>query len=253
MNTKRKFSMKKYTKITSIEPEKLLNVLFLTLIAMTTLGLAISLWSIIDTIFEADLQKRSLCISSKCIEYFSGKISGSLFIIGLTAKSLTVTATCGGIIVAILGYLNNAQSSALGNHIAHLSIFGDYVKLEIEKLDRLNKSDFDILFLYNFIFVDSKKGLTAASKEYRIFIIELNNQIDQSNKQAKKAATGSFRYKPHQERIIKNLRKIGVSMDFMPRNDFFEAEGQIFTLINTINKSFCSNQDIPIILKRFYI
>lgn len=238
---------------TDARPENLLNFLVFLLLSTLFAGISLSILSLFATTQQSDLHLQSICFRSECINFFLETISGSVWIISFTGKALTIIATCGGIVVAILGYLNNAQSSALGNHIAHLSIFSEYVKSEIHKLDRLHISDFDILFLYNLIFTESRKGMTSVSTSYRRLIEELNSEIDASNKQASKAASGSFRYKPHQERIIKILKKIGISIEFMPRNDFFEAEGQTFSLINTINKSFCLNQDVPNLKQRIYI
>ncbi|MQM32091.1 MAG: hypothetical protein CRU78_16905 [Candidatus Accumulibacter phosphatis] len=165
---------------------------------------------------------------------------------------MVALATTGGIIVALLSYLNSASATALTNHIAHFTIFQDYVSNEIAKRRGISPGSIDILVLYNLIFSTSRNGKTDVSDGYIDFVCQLNALIDFSNEQAQRAKEGSFRYKQHQERIRDHLMGAGLTVSFAPRNDFFETEGQVFALIDRVNQSFCYSASVPVLIPRKY-
>lgn len=226
-------------------------IFFIKIIAL--LGLGLSTISFANTLISEKLYDQSLCISNKCLESFYTSYEYSLLTLKATFDTLVAFSTIGGIVVALLSYLNTASTAALSNHIAHYSIFQNYVANEISRRSRVSASSVDNLVWYNYIFSTSRSGKTNVSKEYVKFIKELNELISESNKSAEKAIDGSFRYKPHQEKIIAHLEKSGLELSYLPRNDFFEIEGQIFSLIDRVNQSFCYTQDIPQLTKRKYI
>lgn len=170
-----------------------------------------------------------------------------------TLDFLVAVATIGGIIVALLSYLNSSSAAALSNHIAHFSIFQNYVSNEVVKRDRISPTSVDHLVWYNLIFSTSRSGKTDVSDTYINFVKDLNALIANSNSQAERAHEGSFRYKTHQERIKPYLKKAGIDVPFSPRNDFFEMEGQLFSLIDRVNQSFCYTDSVPILEERKYI
>jgi hypothetical protein len=176
-----------------------------------------------------------------------------IYIANATLKLLVSVATVGGIIVALLNYLNNSNTSALSNHIAHFSIFNSYINDEIEKLSMISPSSVDVLSFYNCIFDKSRTGKTDISNKYIKFVAKLNEEISTSNDKSRNPKVGQFRYKEHQNRIISILKETGITMNYLPRNDFFEAEGQVLSLIERVNQSFCYNDSVPLLEKRHYI
>lgn len=206
-----------------------------------------------STIVETGLSNLPLCFTNECVSYFLGEIESSITLANLTLTALVAIATIGGIITALLSYLNNSNTSALSNHIAHFSIFHSYINSEIGKLDMVSTDSVDILALYNFIFSNSKRGRTDVSKPYISFVKQLNREVDLSNNRSTNGKEGSFRYREHQGRVIKSLKDAGINMERLPRKDFFEAEGQVFSLLEKVNQSFCYLETVPSVKERSYI
>lgn len=230
-----------------------LNILTHTLLIVSVLGFGFSLITFICTGFQENLFGESMCFNNSCVEIFTKRFDQSFLIAKATLDFLVAIATTGGIVVALLSYLNSASTAALTNHIAHFSIFQNYVINEISKRNRISPSSVDTLVWYNIIFSTSRSGKTDVSSSYIAFVNELNDLINKSNEQAVHAIEGSFRYKPHQDRIKEQLKKAGVEVFFSPRNDFFEMEGQLFSLIDRVNQSFCYSHAVPALLERKYI
>uniref|UniRef100_E6QE24 Uncharacterized protein n=1 Tax=mine drainage metagenome TaxID=410659 RepID=E6QE24_9ZZZZ len=117
----------------------------------------------------------------------------------------------------------------------------------------ISPSSVDVLSLYNCIFDKSRTGKTDISKNYIEFVEKINKEISTSNDKSSNPKVGSFRYTEHQRRIILILKDTGITMNYLPRNDFFEAEGQVFSLIERVNQSFCYTDSVPLLKKRHYI
>ena len=149
-------------------------------------------------------------------------------------------------------YLATVSSSILTNHIAHFAIFKDCVDGEIKKRSSVNESSVDILSWYNSVFPRSRVGEITVSNSYVSWVNELNRIIGNSNSKMTSPADGSFRYTDHQTKITKHLAKIGIALDRYPRNDFFEIEGQVFLLIDSINESFSFPEKLPRTAERRY-
>ncbi|MXI49842.1 hypothetical protein GRW89_25320 [Pseudomonas moraviensis] len=101
-----------------------------------------------------------------------------------------------------MSYFNSVSATALSNHISHYSILQNYVTLEVSKRNRVAPAPVDVFVWYNLIFSKSRIGKTTISDEYCSVILAINDQILFSNEQAINAMQGSFRYMPHQKRII---------------------------------------------------
>lgn len=224
---------------------------FLTLIAI--LGFGFSGLIACISVYKKGLLDLPICLDSDCVGYFLNEIESAVTLAGATMGVMVSVATVGGIVVALLSYLNSSNTSALSNHIAHFSIFHNYVGGEIEKLSMVSPGSVDILSLYNFIFHKSRSGKTDVAASYIDIVNDINAEITASNGKAEFSEDGSFRYKDHQNRIICVLKKLGIKMAYLPRNDFYEAEGQVFLLIERINQSFCYSDSVPNIVKRRYI
>lgn len=148
---------------------------------------------------------------------------------GLQATlSLTITAfTVIGIYFAVLNYISTAKTSAISNHLLNLGTFKDYINDELDRKGRVSKQSIDTFRWYNLIFPDSKNGQLNPGEKYRKILFDIEKCIIQSNEEYANSKTPSFAYKPHQERIINALRNTGITIEFMPRNDFHESEKQI--------------------------
>lgn len=230
-----------------------LGKLILFLLFCAAIGFGLSLITTVYTGIKDGFFSLPLCFHKECVKSVITEFEYSFTIAKATLDFLVAVATIGGIIVALLSYLNSSSTAALTNHIAHFSIFQNYIINEIAKRDRISPASVDNLVWYNLIFSTSRSGKTDVSERYIKFVKELNVLIGQSNVQAERAHHGSFRYKPHQEKIIPQLKKAGIDVSFLPRNDFFEMEGQLFSLINRVNQSFCYSNSVPLLEERRYI
>lgn len=229
-----------------------LNMLVAGLLLVAAIGVLISVMAVITTGVGGVFSRR-LCFNNDCIKEFLGLFDQSFLILTATLNLLVGLATIGGIIVALMSFLNSANATALTNHISHFSIFQSYLAVEISKRNRISATSVDTFVWYNLIFSNSRAGKTTISDEYCSRISGLNNEILFSSSQAKTAVQGSFRYMPHQKRIIDALALIGIALSHQPRNEFYEIEDQIFSLISSVNKSFCYSDKVPELLKRQYV
>ncbi|SDV09759.1 hypothetical protein SAMN05216558_3125 [Pseudomonas vancouverensis] len=196
---------------------------------------------------------RPLCFNNGCIKRFLELFDQSFLILTATLNLLVGLATIGGILVALMSFLNSANATALSNHISHFAIFQNYLAVEVSKRNRISPTSVDTFVWYNLIFSNSRDGKTSISDEYCSVIAALNDEILFSNEQARTAIQGSFRYMPHQKRIIDALGRLGVALSHQPRNEFYEIEDQVFALISSLNKSFCFSNKVPELLKRQYV
>lgn len=228
-------------------------VLLGVLIFVAASGYLLSAWSIISTALEGHLFSKSLCLRDECIEYWTKTNEYSLAVAKATSDFVVALATAGGIVVALMTYVSNVSNSALANHINHYAIFQTYVINEVSKRDRVSPSSVDIFLWYNTIFMESRLGLMTVSKKYNKFTSDLNDRIALSNEKAKHAIDGSYRYTDHQVRIKDKLIEIGISISSQPRNDFYEIEDQVFSLIGAVNQSFCFSSEIPRLHTRIYV
>lgn len=222
----------------------------LTLVLIAGLGLSTIV--MVVTIRAQELQKLSICLQSGCVKEFTENIEAAISVAKATLDIGIAIATIGGIFVALLSYLNSASNAALTNHIEHLKVFSEYIEKEIEKRDRLAENLFDTLLLYGSIFSQSRNGKTTVSNDYIQFMIDLNKIIDESNQRSIVGTPGGFSYNDHQRRVREHLKKIGVTIYSAPRNDYFETEAQLFSLLHRVNQSFCPPGVVPEIGRSTY-
>lgn len=232
--------------------ERFAKILFRTF----TVGCLFLLISIISTsyslIFSSNVSY-SFCLTNECLETTITLFSASIKIFQGLLIIVTSIATIGGIFLALKSYINSYNNSILHNHISHLSIFKDFILGELNKRDKLDISSFDIFKWYNLIYSESKIGSMKISTKYISAINQINAVIDSSNQKASMATNGSFLYKKHQNILISAMLPLGVEMCVLPRNNFYEVETQLMSLVSVINKEFCSDTDIPELQKRYYI
>jgi hypothetical protein len=194
----------------------------------------------------------TFCFSNECATDYFKKIDQSLLIIKATFDISVAIATVGGIFVALLSYFNAAGNAALTNHIEHLKVFCDYIETEIKKRERLRSSQIDALLLYGTIFSQSRSGKTTVSEDYKSFVVKLNELVQESNDRCVIGTPGGFSYKDHQRRIRDHLIAAGIGVYMAPRNDYFEMESQLFSLLHRIGQSFCPPGSLVQMIERKY-
>ncbi|MGF6769483.1 hypothetical protein P3T18_001953 [Paraburkholderia sp. GAS199] len=223
------------------------------LVATALIGYGFSLASLLWTSYKLQLFSLHFCLTDGCLKYWLESVPNALAVAKATSDFLVAVATTGGIIVALMSYVSSVSNSAITNHISHYSVFQSYVSNEIHKRRRIDPSAVDTFLWYNLIFPQSRDGSIKISLEYRNLVLALGACICESNAQAQYAAEGSFRFKPHQSKIIEQLKKFGIALEHQPRNDFYEIEDQVISLVDSVNKSFCFSHTIPMIDKRLYV
>lgn len=243
--------MNKLTKLIKDQPSSL-KILEAVIAATITLGLTLAFVVMISTISKMGMIDLSLCFTNSCISYYIKETDQAFAIAKATFDLGVAIATIGGIFVALFSYFNTAANSALTNHIEHLKAFREYLEAEIKKRERLTLSRIDTLYLYNIIFQHSRSGRTTVSDEYSNFITKLNDIIQESNKKCQQGSLEGFRYKDHQRKVKEHLVTAGISVEYAPRNDYFEMEGQLFSLLHRLSQSFCTPGEIPSIVERQY-
>ena len=188
---------------------------------------------------SSGLFQQRICFENSCLERFYKTFKYTLQIPVITGSAVALLITFGGVLIALQSYLATKRASALSNHLSHISIFTNYLYTEIDKRDLLSRGSFDVLQWYNLIYKNSRNGDLSISREYKEAIRAINSVILHSNSLVSKVKPGEFRYKPHQESMINALSALGIKLTFTPRLAFYDIEGQIFDIIDIVNKSFC--------------
>lgn len=233
------------------QPRSLI-ILGFTLALVLIIGLGLAAAIAIATIYDEKLHLLSVCLNSNCVNRLAKSIEAALATAKATLDFGVAIATIGGIFVALLSYLSTASNAALTNHIEHLKVFTEYIEAELEKRDRLSRSNFDLLLLYEKIFSQSRNGKTTVSEGYKNFLIALNTIITESNERCSVGTPGGFSYKDHQRRVREHLIQVGITVYTAPRNDYFEMENQLFSLLHRISQSFCPPGVLPDVCTRKY-
>ena len=220
--------------------------------AIVITGVLISFLLFMLISYEHGYFFRVFCFSNECLNSYFLSMSIPYKIAEKALALAVAIATIGGIYIALASYLSSISNSAFTNHIEHLKIFIDYLNVEISKRDRLSDSLFDSLLLYSKIFSQSRLGKTSVSPEFKHVIEKLNAIIAKSNKNFETGTKKGFNYNEHQKEVRNLLSGVGIFIYFAPRNDYFEFEGQIFSLLNRLGQSFCSHGELPEISTRKY-
>jgi hypothetical protein len=220
-----------------------LALLLVVMLVIVVIGFVVASGMFLIAGFEDGLFARKFCLKSECVDR---AISGYKYAFGVasgTVSLLVSIATMGGIFVALLSYLHATSATAFGNHISHLTVFQSYLASEISKRQRIAGASVDVFHWYHLIFPEARSGRLTVSSAYEEVMAELGKEVGKSNAQASAATEGSFRYVDHQNRIILAVSKIGLKLDRQPRVDFFEIEGEVFSLIRSVNSAFCMESD----------
>ncbi|ADC71943.1 conserved hypothetical protein [Thioalkalivibrio sp. K90mix] len=228
------------------------KVLSFAVVTVLIVGLGLSATVFFVEGFSGAFSK-DLCFSNHCVQNAFDIYSASVDLIRGMLSIVVATAMVGGIGVALQSYINNAQSNALSNHLSHISVFQSFLAQEIEKRPLVELSSVDIFKWYNRIFEESREGSTKLSRGYVERIKEINRAILESNKLTSNTSSEKFRYVEHQSRLIGVLEELGVRMSRAPRNEFYEVESQVLSLVVCVNREFCYSREVPEIMERRYL
>jgi hypothetical protein len=185
------------------------------------------------------LYSQDFCWSFKCFDNVLGALTSVVSLIELLLKILVASVSIFGIYHALNNYLSSIDASRSNIHLSHLNTFKHYLTSEIEAYDRLKIKSFNTFKWYNVAFPESRMGNLDIGGDYIKWIDDINAQIKISNDIVNGATPKGFDYNEHQSRLILVLTKVGIKLPRLPRNDFFELEGEIFYLINKVNQEFC--------------
>lgn len=214
------------------------------------IGFALTVWW--STWRQPDVSALEICFTSDCVTLFKTKFAGVVDAVTATIAVLVGVATAGGIVVALMSYKESVNANALSNHIAHLTLFRAYLEKEIAKRSRLKESSIDIHAWYFSMFPRSRSGSTAISASYIDGVRGISRVVSESNARASQARTGSFRFLQHQDELISALRALGINISRQPRMDFYEVEGEVFELIDSINVAFSYSSETGVLPLRNY-
>ena len=224
----------------SVELHKLKKILVMTLFSSLGLITFFSLFLYIDSgLFNADF-----CFSTSCFKRFFSIFHGVPTLVDFLIKIFIGLATVLGVIYALDNYLNSASTSRTNVYLSHLKIFNDYVLNEFKNDTRISIKGIDTLKWYNLAFPHSRDGSLVVGKDYKDFIAEIRRVIEISNSKITGKIAIAFDYKNHQSQMIPNFKKIGVNIQRLPKNDFFEVESVVFSIINKVNKELCMDDSI---------
>ncbi|NIF82297.1 hypothetical protein F3J24_02060 [Comamonas sp. Tr-654] len=183
------------------------------------------------------------CNNLSCVNKFFSDNFSSFSWFGYWLAVMYNLATIFGIFVAVLTYKKNSESQSMVNHFSNLSLFNNYVTNEIQKLDYLHLSSFDIVMWYRCIYDQSKNGSLECSDEYSSLIKDYSELINRSNLLKTSGPSSGYSYKKHQEEARNIVSKFGVNFEEASRTGFKEIEDQMLLLLEKVNMSFvCSSK-----------
>jgi len=195
------------------------------------------------------LMDMSVCFKAKCISTFFHLLEGLVEIFNFLLKTIVAIVTILGVYFALITYVNNIKTSRTNIHLIHLTTFKEYILSELEDNNQLSAKSFDIFKWYNLIFPNSRAGSIDVGENYQGVIDDFNRDIILSNDTYSSA---DFPYIKHQKRMITQFRTLGITINLMPRNDFYEIEKQLFKLIEKTHEEYCFMNGKGKLVKRAY-
>ncbi|MCA6971720.1 MULTISPECIES: retron Ec48 family effector membrane protein [Pectobacterium] len=215
------------------------------------ISVVILLFSLFRTIYGQELNRLNFCLQSQCIDFFAAKITGVVALAQFFGWLITLIAALGGAIIALRTYVTGIGNSNITNHIAHFSMFRDFVNSEINKRKKISPDTIDIHLWYSVIFPGSKMGDLSCSQKYKTYTNEIKDVIEDANFHIS-TLTGKYKYQAHQRKMIDSLNNIGITINNGPKNIFIDMEYAVFSLVDSVNSTFSSDHPIFCSLERKY-
>ncbi|UUW73463.1 retron Ec48 family effector membrane protein [Pseudomonas oryzihabitans] len=216
-------------------------------------GVVVSIVILVPTYVVGEFYLKKICLTNVCIEGTIKNFDQVFVVFWAAVQVLVAFATIGGIFIALNNYLEVSKTNALAIHLSQFANFQSYVTLQINRCDQLSISSFDILAWYNSIFPSSRKGSLIVSPNYAQRIKNLSNIIEASNSLILGGINKKFSYIDHQKSVVSALNEIGITMERFHRKQWCEVEDEMFSLISSVNKTFCLESDISVLPNRRYL
>ncbi|WP_447929047.1 retron Ec48 family effector membrane protein [Vreelandella sp. EE27] len=207
--------------------------------AFILIGSSMAVFIFFITMISQRIYEQSFCLSNDCFKQFYSFFDVSFLIIEWSFKASIGLFALGSFGLACKNYMHNKNANAFSSHIAYLSLFQNYLDIEVGKRIRVNRSSIDALHWYNIIYPNSSFGDIKPSEEYMRLLGEINGCILKSNEEFMGPSYKHYDYNIHQQRLISNLSNIGIYLEPLPRANFWSVEEEVVSLIEVINTSFC--------------
>lgn len=209
-------------------------------------------YSLLRTIYTQNINEFNFCLQSRCVSFFKSKITGVIELAEFFGWLITLITAVGGAIIALRAYVSGVENSNITNHIAHFTLFKDFVNSEIMKKKKIHPDTVDVHFWYNTIFPNSKKGDLNYNAEYSNKIYNIKRVIDEANHHIE-CLTEKYKYKTHQRKMIDAVSEIGIGLSNGPKNIFTDIEPEVFALIDSVNTTFIQTDVLLCLINRKYI
>ncbi|WP_462163612.1 retron Ec48 family effector membrane protein [Pseudoalteromonas xiamenensis] len=217
------------------------------------LSLIVSIVFYIATFRSNNVGNMDFCLSNTCAQNFASIFASSIKALEIGFSVSLGVATVYGIYIALHSYISNQETAKFSNHLAHYQLFKGFLSTEASNTLRLSPKAINSFKFYNLIFPESREGILTPSESYINFLDQLDAVVKDSNSKVVNLSQGSFKYKPHQQKVKELLATVGIEIEFLPRRDFYELEGDVFKLVGRVNSEFCHYVDMPVLPDRHYI
>lgn len=211
---------------------------------------------VVSVIFSFKINKvygRDICFDGNCIKNFLTFFEQVPTVINGVVQFSSYIFAIVGVYFALKTYISNLDAIKTNIHLSHLNSFRGYIESEISRFDTISWKSINLFKWYNLAFPESTTGNINISDAYIALINEINDNISESNAEARSSDNGiAFKYLKHQDKMIITLRKIGLNISRMPRNNYYEVEGVVFDFIQKVNSEFFRMSDDLKITKRLY-
>ena len=203
----------------------------------------------IGSVFYSDpTYKTSICFSPDCFERFVEPLKKSAELIDFIIKIIVSVVTVAGVYYALLNYITSSAAARTNVHLLHLNTFRDYILNVSSKDTLIDIKSINILKWYNLAFPKSNEGLLVVGEDYVNLIKKFSEVIVVSNSKFDGTNAIKYSYKEHQTAVISQIKLIGFNIQRLPKNDFFEVENALISLINNVNSELCrSTPRLPVI------
>lgn len=230
--------------------EKEINSFKTTMISVSYASFALLFVYTVFIYIDSDFHSKNICFKTACVKSFFSTFNSFSDLIDTLSKVIVTTATALGVYYALMNYLSSSSTSNANVYLQHLNMFRTYIFDESIKDSKVNVKSINIIKWYNLAFPNSLQGSLTVGDGYKDKIISLIKTVKNSNSKLDGNNPEKFDYNKHQAEMINSLKEIGIEIQRLPKNDFFEVENCLIRLINNVNLEICQDKsktlEIPI-------
>lgn len=201
----------------------------------------ISLFSFVIFLYvKNELYNYEICFNIGCIDFLFSTLKPISGFISYYVELIFYIFSIFGIYYALKNYISTSNAAIVNIHLSNLNTFKEYLFSET-KSNSIKFNDINVLKWYNLIYPNSRNGILEISDDYYEKIKNINEIIAESNRISSglNSSNQGFDHKKHQSKMIVALKEIGIKLGRAPRNNFKDAEGVLFSIIDKVNKEFC--------------